>query len=119
MGEKDDNTLQEKIGKSLQVLNKGLRVFILQVVQRVYGHQGVMTVYQAAGIPVSPSAIDLEELDTRSLLQCLTKLWTEVFHPHSNLEHQHKAIAHELRQVRNEWAHQKKINLKDAYRALV
>jgi len=52
------------------------------------------------------------------MLMLVTKLWNDAFHQHTNLQLQHKAIAHELRATRNEWAHQQEFSAEDTYRAL-
>ena len=43
---------------------------------------------------------------------------TKAFHLHSNLSIFHRNLVHEVRQVRNNWAHQQKFSAEDTYRAL-
>jgi predicted AAA+ superfamily ATPase len=107
----------ERVGKALELLNTGLRPFLEREMQAVYGE----TRWQQEAARslreqhFSGDGGDLH-LDTQALLLILWDQWHQVFK--NVLGHTERALVSELREVRNEWAHQKPFSSDDAYRAL-
>jgi len=119
------NTNEERVGRCLSHLHHGLKSFIADIMHKVHGDQWASVVQQTLSqsertftIPLNPGIGILDTLDTRYLLVLLIKLWDNLFKLHSHLEPFHRSLAHELRQTRNEWAHQVKFSNEDTYRAL-
>src|SRR5436309_3583308 len=107
----------ERVGKALELLNEGLRPFIEREMQAVYGEARWQQ--EAARAlreqHLSEDGGDLH-LDTQALLLILWDQWHQVFR--NVLGHAERSLVSELREVRNEWAHQKAFSSDDAYRAL-
>ncbi|MBI3089787.1 MAG: hypothetical protein HYY96_03895 [Candidatus Tectomicrobia bacterium] len=116
----------ERIGKALELLNRGLIPFIEREMQAAHGEQWRESALasfpsdhpQAKGrgaagsrageTPALPS-------DTQILLAVLWNEWNLVFK--KTLGHAERSLVSELREVRNQWAHQQSFNTDDAYRA--
>jgi hypothetical protein len=106
----DPSSNEQRVGRALTLLNNGLKPFVKTVLSRLHGEKWLAVVYQCIGLPLKPTITTMDELDTRYLLQLITKLFQDAFHTHSNLTLFHKGILHELRQTRNDWAHQQKLS---------
>src|SRR5262249_4169994 len=106
----------ERVGKALELLNKGLQPFIEREMQATYGTRWQ---YEAAKAlreqHFSDDGYDLR-LDTQGLLLILWDQWHLVFK--NVLGHAERSLASELRETRNKWAHQEAFSTDDAYRAL-
>jgi predicted AAA+ superfamily ATPase len=107
----------ERVGRALELLNKGLHSFIEREMRAVYGDRWLQEAaanlrdYQLA------SARGGELLgDTQVLLTVMWDQWQMVFR--NVLGHAERSLVSELREVRNKWAHQEAFSTDDAYRAL-
>ncbi|HEU5369089.1 MAG TPA: Swt1 family HEPN domain-containing protein, partial [Ktedonobacterales bacterium] len=107
----------ERVGKALETLNQGLAPFLKRELQAVYGNTWLakatdyLTDYQKPGL----SNGELR-WDTQALLSVLLDHWQAVFS--KALGPAERALVHELRNVRNDWAHQQPFSTNDTYRAL-
>lgn len=104
----------ERIGKCLELLNKGLAPFVEAQLKRSLGNGWKDRVlpslhdYQAKALE--------GDWDSQSLLQVMWDFWNDSFR--TVLGHSERSMVSELRDIRNKWAHQKAFNVDDAYRAL-
>jgi predicted AAA+ superfamily ATPase len=106
----------ERVGKALDLLNDGLRPFIEREMQAVYGARWQQEAARSLREQhFSEDGGDLH-LDTQALLLILWDQWHAVFK--NVLGHAERALVSELREVRNNWAHQQPFSSDDAYRAL-
>lgn len=107
---------RERVGKALDILNTGLQPFVEREMQAKYGMRWR---YEALNSlrdqHISKDGTDLN-LDTQGLLLILWDQWQSVFR--TVLGHAERSLVSELREVRNDWAHQNPFSLDDAYRAL-
>jgi predicted AAA+ superfamily ATPase len=106
----------DRVGKALTLLNSGLQPFVEREMQAKYGARWR---YEALNSlreqHISKDGTDLN-LDTQGLLLILWDQWQPVFR--NVLGQAERSLVSELRNVRNEWAHQNPFSLDDAYRAL-
>src|SRR5438105_3871450 len=107
----------ERVGKALEILNKGLLPFIEREMQTVYGARWLQEA--AANLReyhlASARSGELSG-DTQVLLMVMWDQWNTVFK--NVLGHAERSLVSELRETRNKWAHQEAFNTDDAYRAL-
>src|SRR6266516_5182603 len=107
----------ERVGRALDLLNKGLQPFIEREMQAVHGDRWLQEAaaslrdYQLA----SARSGELSG-DTQVLLMVMWDQWQMVFR--NVLGHAERSLVSELREVRNKWAHQEAFSTDDAYRAL-
>ena len=110
-------TNYERVGKSLELLRDGLRPFIERELVAKYGKYWITSV--TSGYPRDlnwPEGEDLPNLDAALLLRIMWDQWNEVFR--TTLGHAERSLVSELREVRNQWAHQNTFSTDDTYRAL-
>lgn len=74
-------TNEQRIGRSLFLLNDGLRPFIEQVLRNMHGERWLVVAFEAIGWQLSPKNTSLETVDTHQLLNCLNRLWDSTFNP--------------------------------------
>jgi len=108
----------QRVGIGLSILNEGLRLFIEAILKKTFGGTWIVSAYESIKAPLKPNISDLQNLDTKLLLQLIINLWNTVFSLNSSLDQFHRSIIFELRSVRNEWAHQIPFSNEDTYRAL-
>jgi Swt1-like HEPN/Protein of unknown function (DUF499) len=107
----------ERVGKALDILNKGLQPFIEREMQAVNGERWLQEA--AANLrEYRLSSVRSGELsgDTQVLLMVMWDQWNMVFK--NVLGHAERSLVSELRETRNKWAHQEAFSTDDAYRAL-
>ncbi len=106
----------ERVGKALELLNKGLKPFLEREMLAKYGtrwqYEAIKSLHE------QHFSADGEEvhLDTQGLLLILWDQWQVAFR--NVLGHAERSIVSELRETRNKWAHQEAFSTDDAYRAL-
>lgn len=106
----------ERVGKALELLNKGLQPFIEREMQATYGTRWQYEAAQSLREQhFSDDGYDLR-LDTQGLLLILWDQWHLVFK--KVLGYAERSLVSELRETRNKWAHQEAFSTDDAYRAL-
>jgi len=107
----------ERVGKALELLNKGLQPFIEREMQAVHGERWLQEA--ATGLRdyhlASARSGELSG-DTQALLMIMWDQWQAVFR--NVLGHAERSLVSELRETRNKWAHQEAFSTDDAYRAL-
>jgi hypothetical protein len=109
---------RDRVGKALELLNKGLQPFIERELKAALGSSWETTVHNAlrnipAGKGQKTQAINW---DTQALLAIMEDQWQPVFT--RTLGKNERTLMFELRDVRNKWAHQEAFTLDDAYRAM-
>jgi predicted AAA+ superfamily ATPase len=105
----------ERIGKALEIFNRALRPYVRREMEAVHNdrwldmaRQGMRDDRAAPG--------DFEQWDTTALIGVVLDHWNNVFR--YNLGGAERSLVHEIRDVRNRWAHQQNFSSDDAYRAL-
>jgi len=111
-------TNHERVGKALDLLNAGLRPFVEREMQSVHGDQWVDEIRAAMrdGRSAPKTKGAGINLDTQALLNLMWEPWVGVFS--KTLGRADRTLVSELRDVRNQWAHQESFSTDDAYRAL-
>src|SRR5688500_8089877 len=107
----------ERVGKALQILNDGLRPYLLRELRPRYGDGFVEEArgrLQDGRRTVGGG--DETRWDTQVLVAVMWDRWNEVFR--ETLGFAERSLVSELRDVRNKWAHQTLFSTDDAYRAL-
>ena len=104
----------ERVGKALDLLNRGLQPFVERELKAVHGARWMEAAQESLreGRP-SGGAI---HWDTQAILAVMWNHWNNVFKNH--LGQAERSLVGELRDVRNRWAHQNPFSTDDAYRAL-
>ncbi|MEI7990111.1 MAG: Swt1 family HEPN domain-containing protein, partial [Chloroflexota bacterium] len=115
----------ERIGNGLQILRVGLAPYILRELKSFYKERwwisGVETVLENAvgreGLLGGGTAEErFSRMDIQALLIIMWENWNNVFK--DELGHSGRNYVSELREVRNNWAHQQPFNPEDTFRAL-
>lgn len=101
----------ERIGTALQALKSGLAPFVAREMHAVYGPRWQD---EARSVLQQASADSLD--DVHALLALLWFRWGEVFR--RVLGNAERAYVSELREVRNQWAHQRPFSTNDTIRYL-
>ncbi len=110
-------TNRERVGKALDILNDGLLPFVERELKAVYADR-----WQAIAREGQPPERGKRRkgeklhLDCHALLTVMWNQWNPVFS--KTLGQAERSLVNELREVRNNWAHQKNFSGNDAYRAL-
>lgn len=105
----------ERIGKALELLNQALRPFIEREMHAVHKDQWRhMAMQGMRDNRAQPH--DIAQWDTQTLISVLLDQWNIVFK--YQLGTAERSLVHEIRDVRNRWAHQQNFSSDDAYRAL-
>ncbi len=110
-------TNSERIGKALELLRAGLAPFVDREVQAAVkaGTVRMDTVRKFAEDPKLGSK-PIAKWEVAGLLKLMTETWNEVFRRILGLAE--RSYVAELRDVRNNWAHQQTFSSRDAERAL-
>ncbi len=111
-------TNHERIGKALEILNRGLRPFVERELKNTYQanwFEETKQCLEGTQLKLGKNA-DEPEWEAASLLVVMWNQWNEVFK--KTLGHAERTLVSELREVRNKWAHQRPFSTDDAYRAL-
>lgn len=111
-------SLQEIVGRALLILNNCLVPFISNTMQQSRGSDWFQKAVDSLQQPVNPrhqrKYDAIQNVDTTNLLQIIINFPTD-FHTLSPI---HKALLHELKRFRNDWAHQFNFTDEDTYRTL-
>lgn len=108
----------ERIGKALEALTAGLKPFVERELKSEYQDQWFAETRRTLGTSQLQllGQEDAPQWDAASLLMTLWNQWNEVFR--KILGHAERSLVSELREVRNQWAHQRPFSTDDAYRAI-
>lgn len=106
----------ERVGKALELLNKGLLLYVEQEMKAVHKDKWREVAQQA--IKDIPAIKDKKnkEWDTQKILTIIWHQWDSVFS--KTLGRSERSIVSELRDIRNNWAHQQNFTTDDAYRGI-
>src|SRR6266699_1805005 len=106
----------ERVGKALELLNKGLKPFVEREMLAKYGARWrYEAVKSLRDHHLTEDGQDIH-LDTQALLLIIWDQWQLAFQ--NVLGHAERSLVSELRTTRNKWAHQEAFSTDDAYRAL-
>jgi len=109
----------ERVGKALELLNKGLQPFVERELKTAYRDRWIVEIEPSLHDTQRPAAKakgQALQWDTQALLVVMWDHWNAVFK--NTLGQAERTLVSELREVRNRWAHQKAFTTDDAYRAL-
>lgn len=107
----------ERIGKSLDILKQGLLPFVEREMKHKYGDQWPIRAAESFLNDAEWNKKRLEgELDVQALLSIMWTNWELVFK--RILGPAERSLIAEIRQVRNNWAHQQAFGTDDAYRGI-
>ncbi len=110
-------TNYERVGKSLELLRDGLRPFIERECSSKFGKYWITKVTEGWAHDLNwPDGADAPNMDAAVLLRVMWDQWNAVFR--DILGFAERSLVSELREVRNNWAHQNPFSTDDAYRAL-
>ncbi len=112
---------RERIGGALEVLRDGLAPYVLgQALDKLPEQARYAVKRRLLGegpIPEDATPHQLTaRMDIHEVLLVMWDFWRECFH--DQLGHAGRTLVSELRNVRNDWAHQQPFDLDDTYRAL-
>src|SRR4051812_7670403 len=107
---------RDRIGKGLELLAAGLRPFVERELKTHLGANWMSAMPDHSGRGMKAKAQPVSLDDPQVLLGVLWDQWNAVFK--ITLGHADRSITSELRDVRNEWAHNKQFSSNDAIRAL-
>jgi hypothetical protein len=94
----------ERIGKGLELLKQGLTSFVEREMQAAHGDSWPAVAFSS--LRETHGYLDgNSDLDAHALLVLMWGQWNEVFR--RTLGHAERTYVSELREVRNNWAHQK------------
>ncbi|MDJ1168434.1 Swt1 family HEPN domain-containing protein [Roseofilum sp. BLCC_M154] len=108
----------ERVGRALTLLREGLYPFMEREMRSSYGNRWLSAA--SACLPdhylARREVKEVLEEDVSALLIVLWEQWNNVFR--HTLGRSERSMVNELRDTRNDWAHNGKLSTDDAYRAL-
>jgi predicted AAA+ superfamily ATPase len=111
---------RERVGRGLELLRDGLGPYVLQQSRSKLPSNPADVITRRLlpkGMPKDQKLADLApHMDVQEVIYVMNEFWREVFH--DQLGHAGRTLLSELRNLRNDWAHMKKMDVDDAYRAL-
>jgi predicted AAA+ superfamily ATPase len=109
-------TNHERVGKAMELLKEGLHPFIEREFTSVLGARALETAWRIAGEDRMLANRPFAQWDVAPLLRLMWDSWNQIFG--KTLGRAERTLVSELRDVRNNWAHQQPFSGDDAYRAL-
>ena len=109
-------TNQERVGKALELLKSGLAHFVSREFINHYQGRTVAELERLLNASIREPSKPFNELDVAALLKVLEYSWNDVYREF--LGRTERSLVIELRDIRNDWAHQQGFSTDDAYRAL-
>lgn len=107
-------TNHERVGKALELLKNGLGPFVEREIKTLPDETARTLMDQFAGDDRLFIDKPLPQWDVAALLKLMWDAWQLVFK--RTLGHAERSLVSELRQYRNQWAHQQSFSGDDAYR---
>lgn len=108
--------MNERVTDALDLLTAGLAPFVEQRLTAVYGKDWVRFARGSFRDDRGRATDDRIDWDAHSLLMVMWDQWNKVFR--DTLSHQDRSLVSELREFRNQWAHQQSFDFDDTYRVL-
>jgi len=110
-------TNYERVGKSMELLKAGLAPFAeREVFARISPADAMAMIEDFAGADRKLAGKPMDAWDVAALLNFMWIKWNEVYN--RTLGNAERSLVSELREHRNNWAHQAAFSSDDAYRAL-
>jgi predicted AAA+ superfamily ATPase len=109
-------TNHERVGKALELLKDGLGPFVEREIKNIFGVRAVAEINRILGDDRQTANQSVKNWDSAALLRFMWDGWNEIFR--KTLGQAERSLVSELRDVRNNWAHQQAFSGDDAYRAL-
>ena len=106
----------ERVGKALDLLKEGLRSFVEREFLSVYKDKALAEASRFMSDDRLVINRPFADWDAAVLLRLMWEAWNDVFR--KTLGHAERSLVSELREARNNWAHQNLFSGDDAYRAL-
>ncbi len=107
---------QERIGKAMDFLRQGLAPFVERELRNVHRERAQIEALRLVGDDGNVGKRTLADWDVAALLKLMTVGWNEIFD--KVLGRANRTLVHELRDWRNDWAHQRVFTSDDTDRAL-
>ncbi len=95
---------RDRVGKALERLKEGLAPYVAREMAAKYGAN-----WQETRLP-----FNTRSLDTLALLKCILENWNDLFS--TKLSNFERSLIYEMRDARNDFAHEELFTLDDAYR---
>ena len=99
-------TNRDLVGNAMDVLKSGLAPFVSREFVNRYGIQSTYKLQEILDGPVS-DVKEFSDMDVAALLKIMWVPWNDVYR--NTLGHAERSLVSELRDIRNRWAHQKRI----------
>lgn len=109
-------TNYERVGKAMELLKQGLAPFVEREFKHQYSGRMLTEASRLLGGDSTNARKTFSDYDIAPLLRLIWEGWNEIFR--QTLGHAERSYVSELREVRNNWAHQQPFSSDDAYRAL-
>ena len=109
-------TNHDRVGKALELLKAGLGPFAEREFASIYRDKVATETIRFVGEDRLNSKKKITDWDAAALLKLMWESWNDVFR--RTLGQAERTLVSELREVRNQWAHQQSFSSDDAYRAL-
>ncbi len=109
-------TNQERVGNALGLLQKGLAPFVKREFENSHGAQWYAEAKNYLSDDHLRDSDSIHEWDVAALLKLMWESWNVVFR--QTLGRTERSLVSELRDQRNQWAHQRPFSSDDAYRVL-
>ncbi len=109
-------TNHERVGKALELLKDGLGPFVEREMKSAYQAKMPEQTARLMGEDRLLSKKAITQWDVSALLKLMWEAWNDVFR--NTLGHAERSLVSELRDYRNNWAHQQVFSSDDADRAL-
>jgi hypothetical protein len=107
---------RELVGKGLDLLKAGLAPFVDHEFKRAYNDRAAAEASRFMGDARLNTQRPIADWDAAALLTLMWNSWNEIFR--KTLGRSERSLVNELRDHRNNWAHQQPFSDDDAYRAL-
>jgi predicted AAA+ superfamily ATPase len=109
-------TNHERVGKALNLLMSGLGPFIQRELENVYADKATDEMVSFIGDDHFNAGKPIEQWDASVQLKLMWNAWNAVFK--RTLGHSERSLVSELRDHRNNWAHQQAFSSDEAYRVM-
>ncbi len=109
-------TNQERVGKAMELLREGLAPFVERELENQHPGEAEAAARRFVGEDRTVAARPVPDWDVAALLKLMWQAWNAVFA--KTLGRAERSLVQELRDCRNQWAHQEPFSSDDTDRAL-